>query len=440
MRSVWAFVAFHATEVVAERVFDEQVESGRSLLQVASRGKEEVNEDTEPNCDDIGTAQFEQDFKEAMIDAAEEADGATEWEFHQGACQYKFQNQASSTSRRKVKRTYEFPPKSEQQKVPCEDVAQFCAQACKKEETCMGFEVTLQRGLSEYSWCKIHGTEDEDLPMMQLPIGYDMDWHPVPSRRRQKQYPLRKPENIYTGDATMSTYCMARVGGGGKTINIDPTPAPTPTPCRPPRDKFLLCEAEVVKDVQKGKLRSVLYKNAGFLGGKPVDLLVSVSADTPYMGKPDRCGRNGCVGLLNIKSNNEVGFDFKLLESGTDIAVFADEVYFEVLDMDCGAVSRDAPEVCDATEFATVESNMKVETQGWEIEATPWHNGGTRYKATVVGDGSDNPSNTTQLEKLALGRALRGSYKKVANWHVSFGVTGGKGYRNFLFDVSTTRC
>lgn len=409
------------------------------------------DEDVGPNCEDIGSAQFEQDFKEAIIDAAEDADISTGWEFHQGACQYKYEGR-SPRRRRIVQRTYEFPPKSEQQKVPCDEVAQFCAQACEKEETCMAFEVTLQRGLPDYSWCKIHGSEDDDLPMKSLPVAYDTDWISVPSRRRSRSYPDRNPDHVYTGDATMSTYCMARLSKPEPSRRREKTPAPTPfTPfatrgsyCRPTIESFLLCDSVVQTDVEtgeSGKLKSVLYKQAGSVRGKSVDLLVSVSAASEYKGKADRCGRNGCLGILNVQTGSEVGFDFKLFETGTDIPFTADEVHFEVLDLDCGPKSKDNSEVCGATEFVKFETDMEVESMGWEI-AESRSNGAVQYEASVVGKVADNPSNTTDMEEVAKGRLIRVKYTGVHSWRVHFGVTEksrGKGYRNFLFDASWWR-
>jgi len=149
-------------------------------------------------------------------------------------------------------------------------------------------------------------------------------------------------------------------------------------------------------------------------------------------GKP---GNSGCFGIINLDDTGDgakADLEFKFVESGTDNTVHVNMWEFLLYDIDMG-VNNTAIEsltVYDEIDRYLFSPHAKFSETG-DLKT------GITFTATEVGDGADNPTDPANLTPDQINKTFIGIYANVEKFHVTFGVTGGKGGRNFMFAGQT---
>lgn len=134
---------------------------------------------------------------------------------------------------------------------------------------------------------------------------------------------------------------------------------------------------------------TLVFSNAGTTPDG-TDFDISIAADSGYA--VNNANANGIgnkvFGKINILTNSSgvsSAFTFSLVDSATQQPVVLDEFAFSVYDFDMGASNN--------AEFA-IASDYKLESTT-EIAVEAEADGRTRFSATEVGTGSDNPTSAT---------------------------------------------
>lgn len=137
---------------------------------------------------------------------------------------------------------------------------------------------------------------------------------------------------------------------------------------------------------------TLVFSNAGTTPDG-TDFDISIAADSGYA--VNNANANGIgnkvFGKINILTNSSgvsSAFTFSLVDSATQQPVVLDEFAFSVYDFDMGASNNAEFAIASGYDYHKLESTTEIAV---EAEA----DGRTRFSATEVGTGSDNPTSAT---------------------------------------------
>merc|ERR1711934_925533 len=152
------------------------------------------------------------------------------------------------------------------------------------------------------------------------------------------------------------------------------------------------------------------------------DLVVTVVGD--YTVKNTQInGLNGAFGTINVQSNSESRFKFRLVKTGTDELLpvhDTDKILFSVYDLDAGKNGGGvAHEYC---EFNTpviahkLTDTTTVATSGTNDHLKAW--------STRSGTAADNPADPLKMSKIATDSKISVTYQGTAEWEFTYGSKG----------------
>jgi hypothetical protein len=149
---------------------------------------------------------------------------------------------------------------------------------------------------------------------------------------------------------------------------------------------------------------------------------------------------SGCFGIINLDDTNggaSVDLEFKFVESGTDNLVHVGAWQFLLYDIDTGA---DNTAIESLTVYNDIDRYLKSPyakfSETGTLDETDSGSSVT-FTATSVGDGADNPTDPNNLTPDQINKTFIGIYSNVDKFKLTFGVTEGKGGRNFMFAGTT---
>jgi hypothetical protein len=163
--------------------------------------------------------------------------------------------------------------------------------------------------------------------------------------------------------------------------------------------------------------------------GGPIDLVITNTSE--YIPKTSsNNGLSGCFCQINVRSGaNAVDLDINMYKTGTYEPVIFSSHFVTIFDVDESRNSRGKESI---TVYDGVEQIFQYPDHELEIDETV-RNGLMTFTSTEVGTGTDNPSDPLTLTTLQMRRSVAFSYVNKFGFKLTFGATGGRGGRNFLF-------
>jgi len=184
---------------------------------------------------------------------------------------------------------------------------------------------------------------------------------------------------------------------------------------------------------------TLVYSNVGTMADGTV-LDFSVTAGSDYKaGNVNNNGLSGDFGIINLKSVKassglSSAFTFSLLDSATQLPVTVDGFTFSIYDFDMGTQSPYPSEFAIASGYG-----YYVLEASTTINVTTEADGRTRFSATAIGTGADNPTSTTGLTSLQLARSVTFYFASTSSFTMTLGATAAKfnSGRNFMFSFTS---
>ena len=132
------------------------------------------------------------------------------------------------------------------------------------------------------------------------------------------------------------------------------------------------------------------------------------------------------LGQIAIKAGSSVLLEFQVVDSSSGEPYEVSDLAFTVLDLDTGKKGKGAEsvEVCG--------SNSAMVSEGTELSQAV-ANGCTKFTATTVGNGADNPSSPVDLDLQQAARAATFGFTATPSFRARFEVGNGWGQRLFAF-------
>jgi len=171
---------------------------------------------------------------------------------------------------------------------------------------------------------------------------------------------------------------------------------------------------------------SIVYANVATFEGRTLDLVVRDIGGTYKAAKPEINGVTGPLGTIAVKAGSSANLEFKIVDTSTGEAVALPSLALTILDLDTGKKGKGAEsvEVC-GTDSAMVAEGSEL---GQVVSADC-----TKFTATTVGNGADNPSSALDLSPAQAKRVATYTFRNLDTFKVTFEVSKGWGQRPFLF-------
>jgi len=171
---------------------------------------------------------------------------------------------------------------------------------------------------------------------------------------------------------------------------------------------------------------ALIYGNVLTVNGRSFDLVVTDVEGTYKASKPGKNGVTGMLGQIGIKAGSAALLDFQIVDSLSKDPYQISDMAFTVLDLDTGKKGKGAEsvEVCG--------SNSAMVSDGTELSQQV-ANECTKFTATTVGSGTDNPSSPVALNVAQAARAATFGFTSLSSFRVKFESSKGWGQRLFLF-------
>jgi len=163
--------------------------------------------------------------------------------------------------------------------------------------------------------------------------------------------------------------------------------------------------------------------------GGQIDLVI-VNTSEYIPRESSNNGLSGCFSQINVRSgSNPVDLDIRFYKTRTYEPVIFASHFVTIFDVDESRNNRGKESI---TVYDGVEQIFQYPDHELEIDDTPG-NGLVRFTSTEVGTGVDNPTDPLNLTPLQMRRSVAFSYFDKLGFQLTFGATGGRGGRNFLF-------
>jgi hypothetical protein len=180
---------------------------------------------------------------------------------------------------------------------------------------------------------------------------------------------------------------------------------------------------------------------------KSVDIVVTAlsgyktkNPDVNGFNNGGQAGNSGCFGIINLDDTDggsRVDLEFKFVETGTENLVHVDIFEFLLYDIDMGA---DHTAIESLTVYNDIDRYVTSPHPSFSETGTlsdTDSSSSVTFTATEVGDGADNPTDPSSLTPEQINKTFIGIYKDVDKFKLTFGVSEGKGGRNFMFSGQT---
>lgn len=156
-----------------------------------------------------------------------------------------------------------------------------------------------------------------------------------------------------------------------------------------------------------GGVEEMRYKSVGIQDKRPFDLVVRTTS-TLQSYTPERTGKSGLYGIVNVKSGTAVDLNFRFEDSASESPVEIEAFLFSFLDLDQQSGDSHEMVYVDNFEKYTLDSATEVAVETAD-------DGRTIFKSTRTGSKCDNPEDPMLLGEVRCSGGIINQRKRVVS-------------------------